>query len=185
MDVVSEEVALQVESTKARLLKRLSGYWQLELMNVWLLPLAAMICVVSLRGTVTVALVLSLIATSWLLIIGTIALRMMLKDLERDATYAAYWLPKLRLAKAPSLVLVAITVLITCVNVVVTAPSLTVTQYCTIAFTVLATLEYINYYHYQLQHFDNLPDFQRLISGNGFRQSHLARALKRLERTKS
>ena len=175
---------MQAESTKARLLKRLSGYWQLELMNVWLLPLAALVLVASLGGAITVALVLSLMATSWLLVIGTIALRMLLKDLERDETYSAYWLPHLRIAKAPSLVLVAVTILVTGVEVLAATQALTVSQYTTLAFTVLATLEYINYYHYQLQHFDNAADFQRLISGDGFRQSHLARALKRYERKK-
>jgi hypothetical protein len=49
-----------------------------------------------------------------------------------------------------------------------------------IAAAVLATLaalEYVNYYHVQLQHFDNAADFKRLVSGKGFRRAHLARAI--------
>jgi hypothetical protein len=42
---------------------------------------------------------------------------------------------------------------------------------------VLAILEYINYYHYQLQHFDHAADFARLLSGRGFRRSHLSKAI--------
>ena len=43
--------------------------------------------------------------------------------------------------------------------------------------TLLATLEYVNYYHRQLQHFDNASDFKRLLAGGGLRQSHMARDL--------
>lgn len=42
----------------------------------------------------------------------------------------------------------------------------------------LAVLEYINYYHRQLQHFDNASDFRRLLQGKGLRRSQLARDLK-------
>lgn len=43
--------------------------------------------------------------------------------------------------------------------------------------TLLAALEYVNYYHRQLQHFDRSSDFKRLITGGGFRRSHMARNL--------
>jgi hypothetical protein len=43
--------------------------------------------------------------------------------------------------------------------------------------TLIAALEYVNYYHVQLQHFDNANDWRRLRSGKGFRRSHMARAL--------
>ena len=33
--------------------------------------------------------------------------------------------------------------------------------------TLLAVLEYVNYYHRQLQHFDNRADFMRLVTGRG------------------
>jgi hypothetical protein len=42
---------------------------------------------------------------------------------------------------------------------------------------VLAVLEYVNYYHRQLQHFDNKADFRRMLAGKGFRQSWMARDL--------
>ena len=45
------------------------------------------------------------------------------------------------------------------------------------ACAVLAVLEYVNYYHRQLQHFDSREDFRRLLSGKGFRKSWLARDL--------
>ena len=46
----------------------------------------------------------------------------------------------------------------------------------------LAVLEYVNYYHRQLQHFDNKADFKRMLAGKGFRQSWLARDLSELRR---
>jgi len=46
----------------------------------------------------------------------------------------------------------------------------------------LAALEYVNYYHRQLQHFDNWPDFRRLVTGRGFRRSWMARDLERAGR---
>jgi hypothetical protein len=44
---------------------------------------------------------------------------------------------------------------------------------------VFAAIEYINYYHRQIQHFDHLADFQRLVGGAGFRKSQLAKDLAR------
>jgi hypothetical protein len=43
--------------------------------------------------------------------------------------------------------------------------------------TLLAALEYVNYYHRQLQHFDRWSDFKRLVSARRLRPSHMARAL--------
>jgi len=48
--------------------------------------------------------------------------------------------------------------------------------------TAMAALEYVNYYHRQLQHFDHWPDFVRLMQGRGFRTAHLRDDLLRLER---
>ena len=45
------------------------------------------------------------------------------------------------------------------------------------ALTLLACLEYVNYYHVQLQNFDRWSDFRRLLSGQGLRRSHMARDL--------
>lgn len=170
------------ESTKARLLNRLSSYWKMELANVLFLPAVALVTVSALGGKITGALLLSLFTTAWLLVIGTIALLMLLKELERDKKFSEFWLPKLRLAKLPSLVLVVVCIVVTVVDVISVAPAFTAAQYGAMLFSLLALLEYINYYHCQLQHFDNQADFQRLISGRGFRQSHLARALERYER---
>ena len=43
----------------------------------------------------------------------------------------------------------------------------------------LAVLEYVNYYHRQLQHFDHVADWKRLLGGKGFRASQMATDLRR------
>ncbi len=43
--------------------------------------------------------------------------------------------------------------------------------------TLLAALEYVNYYHRQLQHFDNAADLKRLLTTWKPRRAHLARDL--------
>ena len=46
---------------------------------------------------------------------------------------------------------------------------------------ILGILEYVNYYHRQLQHFDNRRDLMRLLKGKGFPISHMARDLRKLK----
>lgn len=43
--------------------------------------------------------------------------------------------------------------------------------------TLLAGLEYVNYYHRQLQHFDRWSDFKLLVTSRRLRRSHMARHL--------
>jgi hypothetical protein len=43
--------------------------------------------------------------------------------------------------------------------------------------SLLETLEYINYYHRQLQHFDNMADLKRLFAGRGMKPAHMGREL--------
>ena len=47
------------------------------------------------------------------------------------------------------------------------------------ALALLAALEYVNYYHRQLQHFDHMADLKRLLRGNGFRKAQMAVDLER------
>lgn len=49
---------------------------------------------------------------------------------------------------------------------------------------VLTILEYINYYHRQLQHFDHAADFKRLITGRGFGPSQMANDLAKWRRSR-
>lgn len=53
------------------------------------------------------------------------------------------------------------------------------------ALTLLALLEWVNYYRRQLQHFDNGADLRRLLSGRGFKRSHLGRELAAYRRSRT
>ena len=53
---------------------------------------------------------------------------------------------------------------------------------CATIAAVLAGLEYINYYHRQLQHFDHFADLKKLFSGQGFRPAQMAVDLKRFRK---
>ena len=59
----------------------------------------------------------------------------------------------------------------------VAAKGMTWTNIVAIVVTTLAALEYVNYYHVQLQHFDNLVDFKKMLRGAGFKRAHMARDL--------
>ena len=165
---------------KQRLVRRLRPYWKMECANVFLLPLTAIYLIRLVFGApITVSLYVSMIATAWLLIIGTIALRMMLEDLQGNKRFGEYWLPVLDRAQIPSLILAIFSCIVTIADACLAFPNFRASQYGSFLFSLLALLEYINYYHRQLQHFDNAADFQRLREGRGFRRSHLACRLER------
>lgn len=164
----------------SKLRDRLSQYWKIELVNVFMLPVVTVVVVTQVfKAPVTVALVLSLLATAGLLVIGTIALRMMFRQYEGDRECASYWLPILDRAQNPALLLVMASIGTTATGLFASYPKFDAADIAALIFTLLATLEYINYYHRQLQHFDHWSDFRRLRAGQGWRKSHLARALAR------
>ena len=61
--------------------------------------------------------------------------------------------------------------------VVVAQRGLSLSTGAALVVTILGVLEYVNYYHVQLQHFDNKADLRRLLAGSGFRPAHMARDL--------
>lgn len=165
---------------KQKLVRRLRPYWKMECANIFLLPMTGVYLIAYVFGApITLSLCFSMLATSWLLIIGTISLRMMLEDLEGNKSFGDYWLPVLHRAQLPSLMLVTFSCIVTIADACLAFPNFRASQYGSFLFSLLALLEYINYYHRQLQHFDNAADFQRLREGRGFRRSHLACRLER------
>jgi hypothetical protein len=159
--------------------RRLSTYWKIVASNVVLIPALAVYLVLKSGGTISIALVLSCLACSVLLVIGTIVLRMMLRKADGDANATAAWIPVLIRMRWPAIglcVAAAVAVGVECIN---TGPRFSAQFIAPAVLLLLAVLEYINYYHVQLQHFDQAPDWKRLISGRGFRRSHLAREIQR------
>jgi hypothetical protein len=65
-------------SRKIKLIQRLRSYWKIEFGNVFFIPgIGWLIASRHFKEPVELPLILNLIATSWLLAVGTIALRMM------------------------------------------------------------------------------------------------------------
>ena len=160
---------------KASLLKRLDPYWKLEAANMVAIPALA---VWTTKGQIGWISLVPLAATVLLLGVGTAYWRMKVSQLRRDnANHDAVleWLARLQW---PSLLLTLAGFLTALLGR--TVPELSVGRADRITATVcaaLAVLEYVNYYHRQLQHFDNKADFRRMLAGRGFRPSWLARDL--------
>jgi hypothetical protein len=162
--------------------KRLTTYWKIEAGNAVFIPALAVYLVLKSGGRISTALVLSGLACSFLLVIGTIVLRMMLRKARGEADAIADRIPLLARMRWPAIAL--------CVAAAVAngaewlSGSLELSAQCVAPalLLLLAVLEYVNCYHVQLQHFDHAPDWQRLIAGRGFRRSHLAREIERWKR---
>lgn len=171
---------MQTETSSIRtpLLKRLTPYWKMEAANVFILPAITIWAVTRLDDSISGPLILAMIACSSLLVIGAFALRMHLEDVKGNRAFGERVLPWLSAAQWPALVLAA-------------------GSLCGAGFerwadgrwspsavgaallATLAVLEYVNYYRVQLQHFDHLADLNRLRSGKGLKEAHLAKALRK------
>ena len=159
--------------------RRLTTYWKLEAGNVVFVPALAVYLVLSAGGTITAALVLSCLACSFLLVIGTIVLRMMLRKARGEPDATKTRIPLLIRLRWPALGMCVASAVALGMECFDPGPQLSAQFLAPAALLLLAVLEYINYYHVQLQHFDHASDWQRLVSGRGFRRSHLAREIER------
>ena len=165
-------------AARAKLLRRLKPYYKMEAANVVLVPAVAYVAVVAYgSGSVSLAMVAAMAATSFLLVVGTIAWKVVVDGLEGDPDTARRWVPRLATARRPAAALILLALCLTGVEAYRTLPDWTGSLIAAAALVVLATLEYVNYYHYQLQHFDHAADFVRLRTGRGFRRSHLSKAI--------
>jgi hypothetical protein len=163
-------------------IRRLTTYWKIEAGNAVFIPAIAIYLVLRSGGTISAALALSCLACSFLLVIGTVVLRMMLGKArgEADATQAR--IPLLLWLRWPALALCAAAAVALGMECLDPGPQLSAQFLAPALLLLLAVLEYVNYYHVQLQHFDHAADWRRLMSGRGFRPSHLAREIDRWRR---
>ena len=162
--------------------KRLRGYWQMEAANVVLLPVAACIVVTSLEGRLDPVLLISLFANAVLLTIGACYWRITLLRIEGDEAPFAKWLPRIGKAQPIAILLTFLTCAATLADFALDAGTWTPQRITAIGMTVLCVLEYINYYHVQLQYFDNAADFHALLRTRRLKRAHLARDLDALRR---
>ncbi len=162
--------------------RRLTTYWKIEAGNAVLIPAIAAYFVLRSGATATPALVLSGLACSFLLVIGTIVLRMMLRKARGEPNPTKGRVALLAWMRWPAIGLCVAAAAALGAQYIADGVQLDARFVAPAILLLLAVLEYINYYHFQLQHFDHAPDWQRLVSGRGFRRSHLAREIDRWKR---
>lgn len=163
---------------RTRLMNRLRPYWKMEAANVAIVPAFTSFVIVETGGALTWPFAAAALACSALLVVGAAALRMELAELERRHDLAARLLAFARAARVPAILLCGLGVAGAGWQVWRDG-GWTPAGIGAVALATLAVLEYVNYYVAQLQHFDHAADFRRLMSGRGFRESHLAKALRR------
>ncbi|MEM6692167.1 MAG: hypothetical protein AAF664_22250 [Planctomycetota bacterium] len=165
---------------KSALIKRLESYWKMELASVFLIPgVCLFLCgltgtwigLFGCAGLLVMCVLLAIGAGYWRA--KTLQLRGDTKPLKRLLFYAS-------VLHLPLLVML-IGLALACAVDFVIYPIARNTGERVVAMmaSMLALLEYVNYYQIQLQHFDHMPDFRRLLSGNGFRRSKMRLDLQR------
>ena len=177
MGAAREEPAAEPMRGRAALIAHLDRYWRLEAFNI---PLLTATMVALARGQVGAAGIVALHAMNAVLAIGAVYWRAKWKQLRGDRRPLRRALRAIAASHAPTALLVASSVLLAIAAWL--RPELSAGLADRILATVAATmalLEYVNYFHRQLQHFDQRADWRRLISGRGFRRSSLARDLHR------
>jgi hypothetical protein len=159
-----------------KLKRRLTGYWKMEAGNVLLMPAVLLMMA---RWNPSWVTIVSFIPMMGLLVIGAYYWRAKLKQLEDRSYPFQKAMRAISLGQAPALLLTLMAV-----GFVIYGwcqPDLFTSgwdQGVATFSVILAALEYVNYYHRQLQHFDHGPDFKRLLSGNGLRPSQMSKDLK-------
>lgn len=156
------------------LVARLDPYWKMEAANALLLP-AAMLWLA--EGQVGWPALTAMAAMVLMLAVGALYWRAKVRQL-RDRRPIRPALLRIRRLRRPALILTLAGAAAAAAAWIV--PGLArgdAERWVALAAAVLAVLEYVNYYHRQLQHFDNRADFKRLLSGKGFRRSQMARDL--------
>lgn len=154
----------------------LAGYWRLEAANVLFVPGLALALGFPRNAIEAFAIALAMVATAGFLLVGTAYWRGVdrrLRFIDRLTIQRA-----LALADRVEKPLLAVSGgAIATTVVALTYNGWSSTVFAATLLSLLAVLEYINYYHRQLQHFDNRADFKRLLAGRGMRPSHMARDL--------
>lgn len=159
-------------NTRSELKARLSGYWKMEGINMMLVP-AIMLWLADWQvGWVSALPLLCMIS---LLGIGTLYWRAKFHQLDSGRDLRPTLKP-IALLQLPMLLLTVAAVASAVIAWLQPELSLGLADRWVAALAaLLGLLEYVNYYHRQLQHFDNWDDFKRLRQGRGFRVSQMAR----------
>ena len=161
---------------KGRLKRDFGGYAQLEAMNVFLVPGVALWFGWPRTLVEVIALAAAIIAVAGLLVIGTIYWRAVDRRLKlKDrATFTRAMVVADRYERASMVAVIGSAVTLVVAFIAVGASRSVIVA---AILTLLAALEYVNYYRVQLQVVDNLPDWQRFRATGRFKPAHMARDL--------
>ena len=129
-----------------------------------------------------VRLVLSGLPRSFLLVIRTVVLRMMLRAARGEENATAGRIPLPAGMRWPAIGLCVAAAVAVGSEGLRGSPKPSPQYVAPALMLLLAVLEYLNYDHVQLPRFDHAPDGRRLVSGRGLRRSHLAREIERWKR---
>lgn len=160
---------------KQALHQRLGPYWKIEMSCALLVPVIVLRSAMPRTVPEMIAVVLSLVAVALLLVIGGAYWLAVLKRAQGTRELFATVMRVAHLAERPALALIASAWIASALALGASGWSRPVIA--AFACSSLAVLEYVNYYRVQLQHFDRMADFKRLLTGRGFRKAHLARDL--------
>lgn len=121
----------------------------------------------------------ALLPMTLLLVIGAVYWRAKVRQLKDRSYDIGPVLSKIGGLRLPVLFMTVIAAIAAIASWLIAGLAIsTADRICASIAAALAVLEHINYYHRQLQHFDNVSDFKRLIAGKGFRVSQMARDLR-------
>ena len=148
----------------------------MEAGNILLLPAAAVYFAPPQRPAEMLAMALAIAAAASFLLVGTLYWRALdrriasgdYKSLGKAIAFADR-------VETPSLVLTATSAL--WLMVALWLHGWSSALIAAALLTLLAALEYVNYYHLQLQNFDRWSDFKRLLLTGRLRRSHMSKAL--------
>jgi hypothetical protein len=158
-----------------RVQKRLKSYWKMELLNVALVPGGALWLAPPKEWREALALGTAIAPVATLLIVGGLYWRAVYRRTCGDSRAVARMLPIADKAERPALLLIATAAIV--IAHALAARGWTPAILASLFLLILAGLEYVNYYHLQLQHFDHLTDLKRLLRARRLRPAHFARDL--------
>lgn len=161
----------------------LGPYWKMERACAFIFPPLAFALVRPGSLIAASVLTLALVACCSILWVGAaywraVWARLALGETSMDATLsmAQRWKP---FCFATTILSLAVSI----ANILSTGTG--VSSIVALGFSALAVLEYVNYYHIQLQNFDHGPTFRRFLTRRTFPPAHLAKDLKAFRERKA
>lgn len=162
-------------SATGRVARRLSWYWQVELANAAIVPAFVLIAVLANGGKASWPVLVTLVPVIGLLVIGGLYWRGKLHEIGGDGRALGRVLVLADRVQSPLLGLTGLALVLGIGDFIMPLGASTpANRWAALGASLLALAEYVNYYHRQLQHFDNWPDFHRLMTGRGFRPARMA-----------